>query len=412
MITDELQQQIRADHRAAYTAEAAAELRTLVNGGDPWRVIEAVSKLNPAVSKFDLFDLIGTRANAAALGLSTTCAAHVTPEAVSWLWRGRIALGKLTLFAGDPGLGKSMLTGAMAAHVTTGRAWPVDRSACPQGSVIMASAEDDLADTIRPRLDAAGADPHLVHVLNMVTEIDDNGDTFQRAFSIEKDIPRLEAVIREHSDCKLITVDPISAYLGKVDSHNNAEIRAVLAPLADMAQKYSVAVVGITHFNKSSAGALYRAMGSLAFVAAARAAYAVTKCKDDPDRRLFLPLKNNLGDDKTGFAYTIQTGDNGAPYVAWEPEQVTVTADEAMAPGTDEEAPALREAMDWLIEELRHGMVKVKDLQKVARDAGLSWRTVRRAKDRIGVKSEKRTFDGQWQWVLPINPDALNEKPF
>jgi len=413
LIPADLADLIRDNHQMAYDYALVKDFRERINGGDPWPLIEEAKGINQEISKVRLFDLIGVKpkAQAVGLGLTATCAAHITPEDISWLWPDRIALGKLTLIAGDPGLGKSMLTCALAAHVTMAESWPVDRSPCPLGAVIMASAEDDMSDTIRPRLDAAGADPNKVFILNIINELDvDTGETFKRAFSIERDIHLPEQLVEKHPDCKLITIDPISAYLGKVDSHNNAEIRAVLAPLADLAQKYRVAVLGITHFNKSGSSAMYRAMGSLAFVAAARAAYAVTKDQDNPERRLFLPLKNNLGDDTTGFSYTILTTGNGTPYVAWDTEQITVSADEALAPGNDEDAPALRDAEEWLLEELSHGPVKTKDLQKLARDSGISWRTIRRAKDEIGAEVKKRRFDGFWEWSLPFNPEILSAK--
>ncbi|MCP5409467.1 MAG: AAA family ATPase [Chromatiaceae bacterium] len=405
MIPPDLADLIKRDHNLAYDAAVVTQLRRLVNG-NPWDVITRVALINKQVNQNRLFNLI--MQGKQLIGLTATCAADVMPEAISWLWPDRIALGKLTLIAGDPGLGKSMLTAAFAAHVTNAAPWPVDRSPCPLGAVIMASAEDDIADTIRPRLDAAGADPERVFILNMISGTDvDTGEQFKRTFNIEKDIILLEQLVIQHPDCKLITIDPISAYLGKVDSHNNAEIRATLAPLSDMAAKHHVAIIGITHFNKSGPSAMYRAMGSLAFVAAARAAYAVTKDQNDPDRRLFLPLKNNLGDDKSGFAYTILTAENGAPYVAWEIDQVTISADEALSPVNDSEAPALRDAEEWLLHELRLGSVKTKELQKLARDAGISWRTVERAKTSLGVKARSPQFSKGWEWYLPFNGEAL-----
>ncbi|MCP4233747.1 MAG: AAA family ATPase, partial [Aestuariibacter sp.] len=396
-IPSDIAELIKADHRQAYDPAIVDQLRRI--DGDPWDVPVQACHLNNQVNQTRLFELLHPQYDykADSFGLTVTCAADVTPEDISWLWPDRIALGKLTLIAGDPGLGKSLLTAAFAAHVTNAAPWPVDRSPCPEGSVIMASAEDDVADTIRPRLDAAGADPSKVFILNMISGTDvDTGEQYKRTFNIEKDILLLEQLVIQHTGCKLITIDPISAYLGKVDSHNNAEIRAVLAPLSDLAAKYHVAVIGITHFNKSGSSAMYRAMGSLAFVAAARAAYAVTKDQEDPDRRLFLPLKNNLGDDQSGFAYTIQTAENNAPYVAWERNQVTVSADEALSPVNDSEAPALRDAEDWLLHELRLGSVKTKELQKSARDAGLSWRTVERAKNGLGVKARSPQFSKGW----------------
>lgn len=203
----------------------------------------------------------------------TRCMADIAPEPIQWLWPSRIALGKVTMLAGDPGLGKSMITVAMAAHVTTGTPWPVDRSECEIGSVIMVSAEDDPADTLRPRLDAAGADVSKVHVLKSVLVLDHEGKSKDRTFNLARDVEALDNLLRQTPDCRLITIDPISAYLGGTDSHNNADVRALLTPLAAMASKHKVAIFVVTHLNKSTqANVLYRASGSLAFVAAARAA--------------------------------------------------------------------------------------------------------------------------------------------
>ena len=326
----------------------------------------------------------------------------VQPEPITWLWPPRIAQGKVTLIAGDPGLGKSMITVAMAAHVSRGTPWPVDRSCCPQGDTIMVSAEDDPGDTIRPRLDAAGADVSRVHVLTMVSELDRDGNPRERSFNLAKDIPGLDDLLRQTPECRLVTIDPVSAYLGGTDSHNNADIRALLTPLAAMASRHKVAVVAVTHLNKAQqANALYRASGSLAFVAAARAAYSVTKDPDDPDRRLILPLKNNLGDDRTGFAYTIIEADNGAPVLAWEDEPVEMTLEDLANAVTERKPRPVETAKAWLNAQLHDGPVLVTELQERAEDEGHAWRTVERAKKELNVRSIKTRFDGKREWRLP-----------
>jgi len=330
--------------------------------------------------------------------LRTIKVSSVNPRSIDWLWPGYIALGKLTLIAGDPGLGKSILSAALASHVSNGKPWPVDNSKCPQGSIVMASAEDDAEDTIRPRLDAAGADVEKVHLIDSIHEPDYDGKMIRRAFSIKTDIEALCNVVIAKPDCKLVTIDPISAYLGGTDSHNNSDIRSLLMPLADLAQKQRVAIVAITHLNKGTSNAMYRAMGSLAFVAAARAAFAVTKDKDDTKRRLFLPIKNNLGNDQDGFAYSIQTGENDAPFIVWENENISISADEALSTMSEEDSSSLGDAKHFLLTELEKGTVKVKDLQKSAKESGIAWRTIERAKSRLGIKANKRRFDGYWEW--------------
>jgi putative DNA primase/helicase len=334
--------------------------------------------------------------------IGTRRMSDVEPEPITWLWPARMAQGKVTLIAGDPGLGKSILICAMAAHVSRGTPWPVDRSPCPQGEVIIISAEDDPGDTIRPRLDAAGADVSMVHVQTTVFDIDRDGKTVEYSFSLSKHVSALDELLAKKPDCRLVTIDPISAYLGGTDSHNNADIRALLAPLAAMASKHKVAIVCVTHLNKSQqANALYRASGSLAFVAAARAAYSVTKDPDDPDRRLILPLKNNLGDDKTGFAYTIIEADNGAPMLAWEDEPVEMTLEDIANAMTDKKPRPAEMAKAMLLRMLTGSEVMQKDIEAQAEALDISWRTVMRAKKVLGIMSSKHRFDGQWTWSLP-----------
>jgi hypothetical protein len=260
-----------------------------------------------------------------------TCLADVEAKAVSWLWPSRIALGKMTTFAGDPGLGKSFITLDMAARVSTGAAWPDGSGNAPKGSVIIMGVEDDLADTIRPRLNAAGADVRKVHALEGVEVRAKGKDPFQRAITLE-DIAKIRTAADRLPDCKLIVIDPVSCFLGESDSHKNAEIRALLAPLAKLAADKGLAAVIVSHLSKGSGPAMYRTMGSIAFVAAARAAFLACKDRDDAtdNRRLFLPVKNNIGNDKTGLAYRF-AGEREQTRIEWEPEPVTTTADEATA---------------------------------------------------------------------------------
>lgn len=143
----------------------------------------------------------------------------VQPEPIEWLWGQRIAIGKLSLIAGDPGLGKSQLTAFMAARVTTGTAWPDDGAARPTGGVVMLSCEDDVGDTIRPRLEAAGADLDRVHVVEAVR----TGVGAMRGLSLQTDMARLERLLDELPDVRLVVIDPITAYLDKTDTHKTAD---------------------------------------------------------------------------------------------------------------------------------------------------------------------------------------------
>lgn len=332
---------------------------------------------------------------------------------IQWLWPSRIARGKVSMIAGHPGLGKSQVTASIAAIVTTGGRWPVDRTPCEQGSVVILSAEDDAEDTIRPRLEAAGADVSRVYILDAIQEWPDDGDPYTRSFSLKTDLQRLGDLLAKIGNVAMVVIDPISAYLGGTDSHKNADVRALLAPLTELAGRHGAAVVCVSHLNKGGGNeALTRITGSLAFVAAARAAFVVAKDKDDERRRLFLPVKNNVGNDETGLAFMVEAhtlGEIETSRVSWEPEAVTVTAEDALSYEDGGERSERQEAEEWLRDALSDGPMAAKEVRKQAEAAGLAWATVRRAKDSIGIKPSKTHFSGGWQWALP---KVLNNSPF
>ena len=331
---------------------------------------------------------------------------EVKPELVEWLWPGRIALGKLTLIAGDPGLGKSFLTLDIASRVSSGSPWPDSpNNKMNSGGVVLLNAEDGISDTIRPRLDCAGADVSRIVAIESIHVVGKSLNPHTRGFDLSTDLPAIEEAINSVDCCRLVVIDPITAYLGKTDSHNNAEIRGLLAPLSDLAARYKVAVVAVTHLNKSGNGpAIYRTMGSLAFAAAARAAWAVTKDKTNDKRRLFIPIKNNIAPNTGGLAYQIASiGINGAN-VVWESDPVTLSADDALSSDRVEAGkPTEQDDVEvWLHSYLRDAPKRVNDILKDAKNAGYSVATLRRAKAGLGVVSNKEGVDSAcWVWSLP-----------
>ncbi len=330
----------------------------------------------------------------------------VVEEELAWLWPGRIPLGKLTLLAGDPGLGKSFVTIDMAARVSTGMPWP-DCPGVPQtlGTVILFNSEDGIADTVVPRLKQAGGDLSRVIAMEGVQWTDDEGQEHQRGFSLDRDLPNLIEVLKSNPDTRLVVIDPISAYCGGTDSHKNADVRGLLAPLAQMASQYRVAVVMVTHLSKGSGGkAVYRAMGSLAFAAASRAVWHVVKDHEDDQRRLLLLTKMNVCPESTGMAYRLIDG-----RVCWEETPVQMTADEHLE---TEDSPrrrnagsgaALKNAQEWLAETLGNQSMLASQVIDFADDAGISTATLKRAKKGAGVKSERIGFGPEstcW-WTIP-----------
>jgi len=337
----------------------------------------------------------------------------VQAEPVEWLWPGRFALGKLSMILGDPDLGKSFVTLDMAACVSTGTPWPDQREMPnPVGSVILLSAEDDPADTIKPRLDAAHADASKVVLLKMVrTYHEETGEAVERSFSLERDLQVLKAVLADVPDCRLIIIDPVTAYLGSADSHVNAAIRGLLAPLAQLAAEFHVAVVCVTHMNKSGGGkAMYRAQGSLAFMAAARAAWLVVQDKENPARRMMLPVKNNLSSERSGLAYSIESNGDGMGVVSWEAEPVTVRADDALGIPASENhrGTAIAEAIEWLRDQLRDGPRPANAVKQAAESDGIKSRTLDRAKAELDVQATRDGFGGPWVWKLPDSRSAPN----
>lgn len=336
--------------------------------------------------------------------------ADVEAVPINWLWPGRIARGKITMIAGHPGLGKSQLSVAIAAVVTAIGRWPVDGTSCPIGNIAMLSAEDDVADTIRPRLEAAGADVDRVEVIDGVIDaFDTDGGPISRSLNLKTDIAKLDALFASRPELAVLIVDPVTAYLGATDSHVTADVRALLAPLSALAAKYSIAVILISHLNKAgvTADALMRVTGSLAFVAAARAAFIVAKDPDSSARRLFLPAKNNVAPDVGGLAFTVEpfTLPSGieTSRILWERDPVTITADEAMAPAiVDGDRTMTEDGADLLRDVLLAGRVLARDIKRRAADAGVSDKALRNARQRLGIVVTREGFgaDCRTYWSL------------
>jgi len=341
------------------------------------------------------------------LGLTVACIETIEARDLEPLWPGVLWLGKPTLVCGDPGLGKSQLALSVAATVSRGGEWPCKAGRAEPGDVLLLSAEDDAADTIRPRLTAAGADLARVHVVTAAQEIDEDGTARERFLTLTEHSPALIEAMRRLDRPRLLVIDPVSAFMSGVDSHNNAEVRAALAVLARAAAELRVAVLVIGHLNKGATGGktLYRAAGSLAFVAAARAAYVVERDPDDATFRLLLPMKVNLAKDQTGFRFSIGEADNAAPYVRWADEPVSEAADDVLArvvaPRQAASDARQREVTDWLREALRDRQPhEAIGLWRQATERGFGERHVKAACRELGVEKRQMGFRGAWHWQL------------
>lgn len=319
--------------------------------------------------------------------------ADIPPKVIGWRWPNIIPSGKLTLIAGHPGLGKSMLMANLAAIVSSGKGWPLLSKASAPGTVLIISGEDDDADTIRPRLEAAGAD--LTRCVPFKDE----------AFSLDNLSP-LEAFIDGMREPPaLITIDPISEYMGCQDGHNNVKVRRALARLAGLAARYDCAIVLVSHWNKTSGGSpLSRVAGSGAFVAAVRAAYCVCQDPADQSRRLFLPLKSNLSPTEHGFSYSIQTRtiEAGFPasFIKWDDEPAMETVGEVLNAKAKSKAGGMDGAQQFLLERLAAGPCLVSALRDEADACGFSFAALTRASKVLRVGKMKGYTKDREFWTL------------
>jgi hypothetical protein len=332
----------------------------------------------------------------------------VEPVAVDWLWDGWIAAGKLHLIGGAPGTGKTTIATAIAATVTTGGRWP-DGSRAEAGDVVIWSGEDDNADTINPRLRAAGADMRRVHVVGGVVE---EGKAYP--FDPARDMDALRDALRQLPGVRLIVIDPVvSAVAG--DSHKNAEVRRGLQPLVDMAGEIRCALLGVTHFSKGTGGRdpVERITGSLAFAALARLVMVTAKQDADgdrPERRVIMRAKSNIGPDGGGFVYDLQQvpldgyPDVSASLALWG-EAIEGSARELLAEAEAVEGgrSATDEAMDWLRDTLAGGPMPAGEVQKLARQSGVPDKALRTARERLRIKPKRDGFGkgSRMIWALP-----------
>lgn len=249
---------------------------------------------------------------------------EVEMQSVSWLWHRRLARGKVTILDGDPGVGKGFLTLDISARISRGWKLPHDpRSASKPGNVLLFTPEDDVADTIRPRLEAAGADLHRIRFLASVIRADPtSGRLSEQLLSIPRDIAVFEdTILREGID--LLVVDPITAVLDPgVKTNNDMEVRVALMPLAVMAARTGCAVLIVRHLNKSGGdNALYRGGGSIGFVGLARVGLMLTPHPDGDAKRVLAPVKSNIGRMGEALSFSLEADPPDAmPHVVWDEE--------------------------------------------------------------------------------------------
>jgi hypothetical protein len=338
-----------------------------------------------------------------AVGASWRWLQDVKREYVDWLWHGRLARGTLALWIGDGGLGKSRASNDIAARVTTGEPWP-DTGACQPGSVVILSAEDSPSHTIRPAIEAAGGDLARVAILEAVR----NEDGTERTFQLATDLAVLEQVL-DATSAVLVVIDPLSAYFGtRLDSYRDSDVRSVLEPVARLAERRHVTILGVMHVGKAvDRQARHRALGSVAFVNAARLVFAIGPDPDDASRRLLVPVKANLCREAPPLAFRLQDA-NGVARVVWEPAPVAnVTADTVLA-GRSTAQDDERQDAEALLRQLladESWPLPAAMVAAAGRAHGVHVRSLQRAAHRLGIVIRKSSFRSGWLWYRPVAED-------
>ncbi len=335
-----------------------------------------------------------------------------------------LAYGKITLWAGDPDNGKSFATTDVAARYTAGTDWPDGTPIGAAGTALLFSAEDDLADTIRPRLEQAGGNPDRLFVADDL--VDAQG---KLAFFTLHDVEALRIAIEE-SGATLVIIDPTAAYLGDTDSNNNSEMRALLRPVAKLAAELGVIVIVISHLNKAGAlKALYRVQNSIGLVGAVRLAYVFARGLEADHETIYLgKLKANIsrGIAALAFRFSPTTSHEEIPRLVWDrAPTMTRTIEELLAgeapkpparpakgPGPAEQSEA-SSIESFLEQTLAYGPVRTPSLMIAARQSGVAWRNIERWKarnnGRVAVGVVGRGTDAQaFFWYRPVDQKKMD----
>lgn len=333
----------------------------------------------------------------------------VEAERIDWMWRGRIPFGKLSLIDGDPGIGKTTLALDLAARLSRGADMPYESYEGEIGNTLIMSAEDGVADTIQPRLTVAGADLKRIYFLEYIPiQINESGKVRweKRPPFLPDDIEHMRAIIQD-KEIKYVIIDPLMAYLnGKVNAQNDQDVRLTLAPLARMAEDTKAAVVVLRHLNKmQGASPIYRGGGSIGIIGAVRSALIVARHPDDDEKYVIARNKGNLSRYCASLCYSLEDiPKTDVARVKWH-GSVPYKADELLAPPKRTEATGVKEqeAIDFFMRVLADGQEHLStDIDLLREAAGISERTAKRVRHKMGIKSRKQGKGQEGKWFMSI----------
>ncbi len=328
---------------------------------------------------------------------------RIPPSRVNWLWKPYLARGKLALLDGDPGTGKSFLTVDLAARLSRGGPLPDGQTLDRPHHTVLISGEDHASDTIRPRLEAAGAD------LGRIQVVAPGLDT--RLPRLPDDFLTIKGII-DYARADLLVIDPVMAFLGdSVCATSDQSIRRVFTELASIAADYDCAILLIRHMVKTlgSWKAIYRGSGSIGMIGACRTGLMLGPHPDDPSLRVLSMTKSNVGSPGLSRCFRLaECGEDQQTRVEWL-GRADVSANDlcAATPAAAGNRPRDR-AKEWLREQLAGGKKRAAELEAAAKEAGIAQRTLYRAKDDLRVVSEREKTDdgspGEAWWHDPAVP--------
>jgi KaiC/GvpD/RAD55 family RecA-like ATPase len=342
--------------------------------------------------------------------LKVSRVARIKAKPIRPLWPGYLYRGKVTVLAGVPGDGKSLSTIDTVARISAGRSWPVGNGQFDVAPVLLLTAEDDVADTIKPRLDMAGADCEKVELIEGVHCVDAaTGERTLELVSLTQNLPAIERKITELG-AHLLVIDPLTSFADS-DTNKTSPMRRLLDGIAQMAARTGVSVLVITHMNKRSDARKSAQMiaGSHVIVAAVRVVLVTARDPNDKGRRLILPIKLNIGPDDAGFAFRIAAKPHSTcgevPVVEWESNSVVdLSADDVLIDSTPRAQAAVEKSNEvqlWLRAMLKEKPIEARLLWAAAKENNFSQRRVKAALKAIQAQADLLGYQGKWHYRLP-----------
>jgi putative DNA primase/helicase len=325
---------------------------------------------------------------------------------LEWLWPNFLLVGEINLYSGEQGLGKSFMVNDLIARLTTGRPWPDgSRNLHGPSSCLMLLAEDDPATVIKPRQQAAGGNMQWISILPPVVTLANGGE---EVVSLRDDLGMIEQELAQFvrngcPPCRLIVVDPLSAFLGKTDGNDWTDTRIVTTKLAQFAQRNRIAVLIVHHFGKDTKrDGVTRSLGSTTFTAAARVFLTGYRDRDDAERRILYRDKSNVA--PTGMAMAYRLGEPTGPLgqnipVVWEPEPFPFDPRDNLVDGSDNKREERKKFLTGWLDQLTYPL-PVASVYEQATKFGYSKKAVRSAAKELGLDStNKGQFSGGYHFV-------------